>query len=225
MSTSDKAAVEGGSQTLGRGLHALTLIGESPQPLSVAELAAQLGIHRSMAYRLVKTFEQYGFVERTASGELELGARLGALARNVAQSLQSAAAPALAAISDELLMTALLVVFDGEEAVTLSTAEPRAADATVAQRPGTRHPIDNGAPGRAIRSQLHPDQYPAKDFEYSHDEVIPGLTSIAVPLLLPQSKPAAIAVIYPPREVDESRVVAVLHKASAGISTALGVRL
>ena len=225
MSSSEKSAVEGGSQTLGRGLHALTLIGESAHPLSVAELASELGIHRSMAYRLVKTFEQYGFVERTAGGELELGARLGALARNVAQSLQSAAAPHLAAVSDELLMTSLLVVFDGEAAVTLSTAEPRHADATVAQRPGTRHPIDNGAPGRVIRSQLHPEQFPAKDFEFSHDEVIPGLTSIAVPLLLPQSKPAAIAVIYPPRDVDQGNVVSLLHAASAKISSALGVRL
>lgn len=224
MSTAPKSNVEGGSQTLGRGLQALTLIGEARSPLSVADLAAQLGIHRSMAYRLVKTFEQYGFVERTASGELELGARLGALARNVAQSLQSAAAGHLAALSDELLMTSLLVVFDGEEAVTLSTAEPRAADATVAQRPGTRHPIDNGAPGRVIRSQLHPQDFPAKDFESSHDEVIPGLTSIAVPLALPQGKPAAIAVIYPPREVDEAKVASALHEASAKISTALGVR-
>lgn len=210
---------------MGRGLHALTLIGESAHPLSVAELASELGIHRSMAYRLVKTFEQYGFVERTASGELELGARLGALARNVAQSLQSAAAPHLAAVSDELLMTSLLVVFDGEAAVTLSTAEPRLADATVAQRPGTRHPIDNGAPGRVIRSQLHPEQYPAKDYEFSHDEVIPGLTSIAVPLLLPQGKPAAIAVIYPPSDLDEQHIASVLADASSRISSTLGLRI
>lgn len=216
---------EGGSQTLGRGLEALTLIGESAAPLSVAELAAQLGIHRSMAYRLVKTFEQHGFVERTAAGELELGARLGALARNVAKSLQAAAAPHLATVSDELLMTALLVVYDGEAAVTLSTAEPRLADATVAQRPGTRHPIDNGAPGRVIRSMLNPAAHPAKDFEYSHDEVIPGLTSIAVPLVLPQGKPAAIAVIYPPLERDRNHIAEVLKAASARISSTLGVRL
>ncbi|MBM7769731.1 MULTISPECIES: IclR family transcriptional regulator [Glutamicibacter] len=215
---------EGGSQTLGRGLEALTLIGESAAPLSVSELAGLLGVHRSMAYRLVKTFEQYGFVERNPAGELELGARLGALARNVAKSLQAAAAPHLATVSDELQMTALLVVFDGEAAVTLSTAEPRLADATVAQRPGTRHPIDNGAPGRVIRSMLNPEEYPAKEFEFSHDEVIPGLTSIAVPLLLPQGKPAAIAVIYPPLERDRNRIAHVLAAASARISASLGVR-
>ncbi|MGO3255367.1 MAG: IclR family transcriptional regulator [Glutamicibacter ardleyensis] len=215
---------EGGSQTLGRGLKALTLIGESSSPLTVAELAEKLGIHRSMAYRLVKTFEQYGFVERTPSGDLELGARLGALARNVSKSLQAAATPHLATLSDELQMTALLVVFDGEAAVTLSTAEPRHADATVAQRPGTRHPIDNGAPGRVIRSQLNPDQYPAQDYEFSYDEVIPGLTSIAVPVKLPQNKPGAIAVIYLSQELDQTQVALKLTAASARISASLGVR-
>ena len=225
MTKISKGSVEGGSQTLGRGLEALTLIGESTRPLSVPELASALGIHRSMAYRLVKTFEQYGFVERMPSGDLELGARLGALARNVAKSLQSASAPHLATVSDQLQMTALLVVFDGEAAVTLSTAEPRLADATVAQRPGTRHPIDNGAPGRVIRSQLHPEQYPAKDYEFSHDEVIPGLTSIAVPLLLPQGKPAAIAVIYPPSDLDEQHIASVLADASSRISSTLGLRI
>ncbi|ALD65033.1 ArsR family transcriptional regulator [Arthrobacter sp. LS16] len=225
MTKTSNGSIEGGSQTLGRGLEALTLIGESTRPLSVSELAEALGIHRSMAYRLVKTFEQYGFVERMPSGDLELGARLGALARNVAKSLQAAAAPHLATVSDQLQMTALLVVFDGEAAVTLSTAEPRLADATVAQRPGTRHPIDNGAPGRVIRSQLHPEQYPAKDFEFSHDEVIPGLTSIAVPLLLPQGKPAAIAVIYPPRDLDEQHIASVLAEASVRISSTLGLRI
>ncbi|HJX80129.1 IclR family transcriptional regulator [Glutamicibacter sp.] len=215
---------EGGSQTLGRGLKALTLIGESPSPLTVAELAEELGIHRSMAYRLVKTFEQYGFVERTPSGDLELGARLGALARNASKSLQAAATPHLATLSDELQMTALLVVFDGEAAVTLSTAEPRHADATVAQRPGTRHPIDNGAPGRVIRSQLNPEQYPAQDYEFSYDEVIPGLTSIAVPVNLPQHKPGAIAVIYLSQELDQNHVALKLTAASARISASLGVR-
>ena len=57
--------IDGGSQTLSRGLTALELIGSADAPLSVADLCAQLGIHRSMAYRLVKTLEQrFGFSAR-----------------------------------------------------------------------------------------------------------------------------------------------------------------
>ncbi|MGO1544041.1 MAG: IclR family transcriptional regulator [Gulosibacter sp.] len=213
--------VEGGSQTLARGLSALTLIGEGETPLSVAALAAELGIHRSMAYRLVRTLEDYGFVERLPSGELELGARLVALARSVAPSLQRAAGPELASIADELDMTSFLVVFDGEAAVTLSSAEPRHADTTVAQRPGSRHAIDKGAPGLVIRSQLHPDEFPPQRFERSHDEVILGISSIAVPVTLPEGRPASIAVLYPPRPLDQERVVDVLEAAARKISAAM----
>ena len=47
-------------------------------------------------------------------------------------------------------MTAFLVVADGDEAVTIDSVEPTSLDAHVAYRPGTRHPIDRGAPGLAL---------------------------------------------------------------------------
>lgn len=221
MTNASSNRVESGSQTLARGLSALALIGEEEDALSVSELANRLGIHRSMAYRLVKTLEQHGFVERLPTGELELGARLASLARGVAKSLQAAAAPELTAIADELGMTAFLVIYDGEAAVTLSNAEPRHAEATVAQRPGSRHPIDRGAPGRVIRSQLHPERYPPQRFECSHDEVLPGLSSIAVPLPLPQGRAAAIAVLFLPHPVDQERIANVLISAAARIGDSL----
>ncbi|KRC52103.1 ArsR family transcriptional regulator [Leifsonia sp. Root227] len=211
---------DGGSQTLARGLSALAMIGEDGASLSVPELAGRLGIHRSMAYRLVKTLEQHGFVERSPSGELELGARLASLARGAARSLQTAASPELAAVADELGMTAFLVGYDGEVAVTLTSAEPRHAETTVAQRPGSRHAIGQGAPGRVIRSLLSPEQYPPQRFERSHDEVLPGLYSIAVPLALPHGRAAAIAVLYLPHPLDEEHVADVLVAAARRIDAA-----
>lgn len=221
MTNSSSSQTESGSQTLARGLSALALIAEEDAPLSVAELARRLGIHRSMAYRLVKTLEQHGFVERLSTGELELGARLASLARGVAKNLQSAAAPELAVLADDLRMTAFLVIYDGQAAVTLSNAEPRRAETTVAQRPGSRHSIDQGAPGRVIRSQLQPEEHPPKRFEYSHDEVLPGLSSIAVPLPLPQGRAAAIAVLYLPRPVDQERIADALALAANRIRASL----
>jgi DNA-binding IclR family transcriptional regulator len=198
--------VGSGSQTLSRGLTALRMIGESQKPLSVGELAEGLGIHRSMAYRLVKTLEAHGFTEKLPSGQLVIGTRLVALARQAARDLQSAASPELEAIADDLQMTAFLVVHDRDAAVTLLTAEPRHAGATVAQRPGSRHSVDVGAPGRVIRSQLDPLSFPPAPFEHSHDEVLAGLSSIAVPVSLPQGRPAAIAVIYLTRSLDQHAV-------------------
>jgi DNA-binding IclR family transcriptional regulator len=69
-----------------------------------------------------------------------------------------------------------------------------------------------GAPGIAIQSALNAEQWAALGltetrrseagevatvgYASSHDEVIPGLSSIAVPLPVPGDSPAAIAVVY-----------------------------
>lgn len=196
-----------GSQTLARGLRALELIGDAPAPMSVAQLAEAIGIHRSMAYRLIATLEAHGFAARTPSGELELGARLVALARGVARDLQAAAAPELERVAEELQLTSFLVTYDGEAAVTLLSAQPRDLDAMVVQRPGSRHSIDVGAPGRVIRSQLDPATYPPARYEVSQSEVIEGLTSIAVPISLPQGRPAALAALSVARPVAEEEIV------------------
>lgn len=207
-----------GSQTLARGLRALEIIGEAPAPLTVTQLADAIGIHRSMAYRLITTLETHGFVARTPSGELELGARLVALARGVASDLQAAAAPELDRVADELQMTAFVVTYDGEAAVTLLSAEPRAVDATVVQRPGSRHSIDAGAPGRVIRSQLDPVAHPPAPFEVSRDEVIEGITALAVPLTLTQGRPAALAALSVARTIDERAVATRLTTAARHIA-------
>lgn len=217
----DVSAADGGSQTLARGLTVLGLIGESVTPLTVADLAGRLGLHRSMVYRLVRTLEAHGYVIRTPSGELELGVRLVALARNVARSLHVAAASVLAELADTLGMTAFVVAFDGEAAVTLSTAEPRGVDATVAQRPGSRHSIDRGAPGRVIRSQLDPVAHPARPFEVSSDEIIPGLSSVAVPLRVPDGTPSSLAVVYITHDYEVGAIAATLTGAAERIVRAL----
>ena len=183
-----------GSQTLARGLTALALVGESDAPLTVPELAVLLGVHRSMAYRLVRTLEKCGFVERGPGGELVVP---------VHRHEHRAA--------------------DGEAAVTLISAEPRGAAAAVGQRPGTRHPIDRGAPGRVIRDQLDQGESPPARFQVSHHEVYEGLSSIAVPLALPGSRPMSIAAVYvTSRRVLVSEVVDRLEAAAVEIARSSG---
>lgn len=207
-----------GSQTLSRGLNALEVLAEAEAPLTIGALSSRLGLHRSITYRMVRTLEDHGLVVRTAGGELELGARLATLARNVSRDLQSAALPELTLLANELGMTAFLVVLDGQEieAVTLTSVEPRHTVAAVAQRPGSRHPIDLGAPGRAIRGQLH-RQPSAAPYETSHDEVITGLSSVAVPLAVPGQRLASIAVVYLTHPVDVPAIGARLVRAARAI--------
>jgi len=224
------------SQTLSRGIRVLEILADAREPLSIDELAHRLGVHRSVAYRLLRTLEAHRLTVRDAHGRITLGARLAALAAGVAHDLQAEALPELTAAANDLGMTCFLAVLDGDEIVTLTSVEPRHAIASVAQRPGTRHSIGVGAPGKVIRiltpqgewgdvdathrAELEEDR--TQGFAISHDEVIPGLRSTAVPLQLPSGQPAALAVVYVSSGRTDPEIAERLAGASRSIRSALG---
>lgn len=221
------------SQTLSRGIRVLEVLAEADRPLSIAELATALGVHRSIVYRILRTLEDHGLVVRNAAGAAALGPRMASLARSVSRDLQSAALPELGAVANELGMTAFLAVLDRHEVVTLVSIEPSHAHAAVAQRPGTRHPVTTGAPGIAIQSVLSeaqwrelPDGHPrdeavetrTRGFATSHDEVIPGLASVAVPLAVHGQPLAALAVVYVANGRDVAAIGARLAQAATAVA-------
>ncbi|MGY1605554.1 MULTISPECIES: IclR family transcriptional regulator [unclassified Geodermatophilus] len=218
------------SQTLDRGLRILEHLATAGSPRPVAEVAAAVGLHRSIAYRLLRTLEDHQLVERDAAGHYRLGLGMAALARGVRADLQTAALPRLDALAAELGMTAFLVVRAGDEAVTVVSVEPHDTAAHVAYRPGTRHPVGRGAPGLAL---LVP-QPPAPDdraalvearrvgWAASHGEVVPGLRSVAAPVLGPDGGArAAIAVVYVDDGADVDRVGRRVAAAAAEVAAAL----
>lgn len=225
------------AQTLSRGIRALEVLADAPGPMTIAELAAALNVHRSIAYRILRTLEDHRVVVRDAAGRVQLGPRLAALARTVQHDLQAAALPELTGVANELAMTAFVAVLDQHEVVTLVSVEPRHVVATVAQRPGTRHPLANGAPGIAIQSALTAAQWRAlgdseqmrdealeareTGYALSHDEVIVGMRSIAAPLIVPGQMPAAVAVVFVASTVSEERVGSRLVAAAEAITAAL----
>lgn len=224
------------SQTLSRGIRILEVLADARGPLTIDEISTRLGVHRSIAYRLLRTLEDHGLVTRDAAGAVSLGARMAALAAGVAHDLQAEALPELTAIANELGMTCFLAVLDGSECITLASVEPRHAVASVAQRPGARHPVTVGAPGKAILSQLPtadwPEGAPAslpadvdatrrRGYATSHDEVIPTVQSVSVPLVLRGQRPAAIAVVHVATDLDDAQIAARLQRSAATIRDAL----
>lgn len=201
-----------GSQTLGRGLRALEVLADAGRPLSISELAVGLGVHRSNAYRILRTLEDYRFVLRDDAGLIKLGPRLTALARSAASTLFTAALPAVTEFANAVGMTAFITVLDLDEVITLLSVEPTLSHATLAQRPGVRHSISEGAPGHAIEASLSPAEHRAvfgdaplsaaaeqatiDGYALSHDEVIRGVTAVAVPLRLENEPPGALAVVH-----------------------------
>jgi len=223
-------------QTLSRGIRMLELLADASGPLTIPTIASRLGLHRSIAYRILRTLEDHGLVIRDAAGAVELGPRMATLARAVSRDLQSAALPQLTAVANELTMTAFLAVLDRHDVVTLVTVEPAHAHATVAQRPGTRHPLASGAPGIAIQSVLTDTEWRALPGEHardeaelardrgyatSHDEVIVGLASIAVPVRAAGQPVAALAVVYVTNDVDADAIGSRLREAAAAIESDL----
>lgn len=200
-----------GSQTLARGLTALEILADAAAPLSIGDLAERLGVHRSSAYRVLRTLEEYRFALRDEAGMIRLGPRLAALARAAAPALHTASIPPLTELANLLGLTAFITVLDADEVITLTSIEPTRGHATVGQRPGSRHHIRHGAPGHAIETELSAEEHAAlfgnealsegaaqcRELGYalSHDEVIRGLTSVAVPLPVHGEPPAALAII------------------------------
>ncbi|MFD6068181.1 helix-turn-helix domain-containing protein [Amycolatopsis roodepoortensis] len=217
------------SQTLSRGIRVLEVLADAQEPLSVDRIAERLGVHRSIAYRLIRTLEEHGLLTREPAGKYELGARLAALAAGIKHDLQAAALPELTAVANELGMTCFVAVMDREECVTLVSVEPRHAVASVAQRPGSRHPFTAGAPGRAILSQLPEEDWPEgikevtdRGYADSHGEVIENLSSVAVPLPLRGHAPAALAVVYLSSTRTPAELAERLKAAAKAVRDALG---
>lgn len=225
------------SQTLSRGIRILEVLADAREPLTIDDIARRLDVHRSVAYRLLRTLEDHGLVARDGNGRVALGARMAALAAGVAHDLQAEALPELTDVANELGMTCFLSVLDHEECVTLASVEPRHAVASVAQRPGSRHPVTRGAPGKAILSLVPVAAWPhdadahlrqevtdaaARGWFDSHDEVIPSLRSVAVPLELRGRGPAAIAVVYLASSHGSDEIAARLARSAAIIRSALG---
>jgi len=225
------------SQTLSRGIRMLEVLADARRPLTIDELADRLGLHRSVAYRLLRTLEHHRLTVRDGAGRITLGARLAALAAGVAHDLRAEALPELTSAANALGMTCFLALLDGDDIVTLTSVEPRHAVAPVAQRPGSRHAFAVGAPGKAIATAIPESRWPhsvdasraadialARDrgFATSHDEVIAGLRSVAVPLPLPSGQAAAVAVVYVSSARADEAIAEHLTAAARSIHRALG---
>ena len=140
------------SQTLSRGIRALEILAAAPAALTIAELADAMGVHRSAAYRILRTLEDHSLLVRDNAGKVQPGPGLAVLARGVARNLQTAALPELTQLANVLNMSAFVAVWDRDDCVTHVTIDPRHTCAAVVQHPGSRHPISAGAPGIAIQS-------------------------------------------------------------------------
>jgi DNA-binding IclR family transcriptional regulator len=180
------------SQTLDRGLRALRVLAATPGGLTVSALAEQLGVNRTVVYRLVATLEQHGLARRDHAGRLHVGVGVLALARGLQPVLRETAVPVLRVLAEPNGCTAHLTVADDGEALAVAVVEPSWTDFHVAYRVGARHRLGQGAAGRAILAGRAPDG-PA--YVETTGELQAGARGVAAPVLGVDGLEASVGII------------------------------
>lgn len=191
------------SQTLDRGLRVLTLLSDSPEGLTVTEIASALGVSRTVVYRLIVTLEQHGLVRRSADGRCRLGLVVLGLARQVQPHLRDAAAPSLRRLAETTGATAYLGVVDGADLLTVAVVEPPRSDVHVAYRLGSRVPLELGAGGRAVLAARTAAGRPLDPPWVVSSGETPAGSGIATPVLGIPGVEAAVglAAVAPPEDL------------------------
>lgn len=206
------------AQTLDRGIRILTLAGAAPHGLTVAELATELAVGRAVVYRLVATLERRGLVRRGADGRIRLWVGLLELAHDVQPHLRDIAVPRLRSLAEDVGATAHLTIADGGEALALAVAEPSWTDLHVAYRVGSRHPLGQGAAGRAILLGRDPDS--TQTYAATVGELQDGACGVAAPIRGVPGLQASVGVVAM-RELDADDVGPRVADAAHQIATAL----
>ncbi len=181
------------SQTLDRGLRVLRTLAATPGGLTITALAAQLGVNRTVVYRLVATLEQHGLARRDAGGRLHVGLGVLALTRGLQPVLRELAGPVLRTLAEEVGCTAHLTVADGGEALAIAVVEPSWTDYHVAYRVGARHPLEQGAAGKAIL--LGRSAAEKETFVETVGEIQAGARGVAAPLLAVEGLEASVGIV------------------------------
>ncbi|MEU6130723.1 helix-turn-helix domain-containing protein [Saccharopolyspora sp. NPDC047091] len=188
---SETGAVEldsGMSKTLHNGLRILEVLTEHPRGLTLGELAERVGVHRTVAHRLVRTLEAHRLCRRDEVKRISLGTGLVQLSEPVEQDLRTLARPVLDELTERTQATAHLVVQEDEHRVRmLMIVEPRRARMHVSFRPGQVDPIDRGSAGLALLAAAPPRagereavrETRARGFAVSHGEIAPSVTGIS----------------------------------------------
>ncbi len=209
------------SQTLDRGLRVLEMVADSPEGVTVTELAAALGIGRTVVYRLVVTLEQHALIRRSSDGRCRLGLGVLTFGRQIQPVVRDTALPSLRLLADAVNATAVLTVVDGPEGLSAVVVEPSRSEVHVGVRAGARAPLENSAAGRAILAARTTAGRPLEPpWVVATGDVPQGAYGLAVPILGVAGLEASVGVLAL-RELADADVGPRVARAAGEIARAL----
>ena len=179
-----------GSQTLARGLNALQLVADAPSGLSVQQVADGVGVHRTIAYRLLATLSQFRFVAKGEDGRYRPAAGLAVLGASFDRNVRQLSLPTLRALADDLGTTVSLLVAEGDQQVAVAVIVPSHVAYQLSFHEGSRYPLNRGAAGIALLASMAPRpgerdlvaRARERGWVTTHGEIEPNTYGLAVPV-------------------------------------------
>jgi DNA-binding IclR family transcriptional regulator len=193
-----------GSQTLARGLTALQVVASSPSGLTAQQVADHVGVHRTIAYRLLSTLAQHRYVVKGEDGKYRPAAALAVLGASFDNNLRALAVPTLRTLADDLGATVSLLVAEGDQQVAIAVIVPTLVFYQLSFHEGSRYPLERGAAGIALLACMpaRPDERDLvpltrrQGWVITHGEIEPDTYGLAVPVRRrPPSPPTCINLI------------------------------
>jgi DNA-binding IclR family transcriptional regulator len=186
-----------GSQTLARGLVALELVATAGAGLTVQQVADHIGVHRTIAYRLLSTLAQFRLVAKGDDGRYRPASGLAVLGATFDNSLRQLSLPTLRALADDLGTTVSLLVAEGDQQVAIAVIVPTRVSYQLSFHEGSRYALDRGAAGIALLAGMPPrpgerdlvPQTRAQGWVITHGEIEPNTYGLAVPVRRPPPSP------------------------------------
>jgi len=209
------------SQTLDRGLRVLSILGSSPEGMTITEIAGALEVSRTVVYRLVGTLAVHDLVHRGVDGRVRLAVGLLGLARSAVEAVADAAAPAVRRLADQTLSTAHATIADGPDALVVAVAEPPRLEGLVPIRPGLRHLLERSTVGRALTAGSHDREgaYTVNEGDSAGPQAVRLVEIVAVIHGIPGLR-AAVGVVSP-EAIDPSTVGPLVVRAANEVARVL----
>lgn len=163
------------SQSLERGLTALTELAEGPHTLD--QLAEAIGVHKSTALRLLRTLEANRFVRRADAHHYRLGSALFDLANRALEDIdvRDAARAHIVELGAKTGHTIHLATFEDDQVVYVDKVDSR-HPVRMYSRVGRRTPVHCTAVGKAMVANWPQDQRE----ELAHRLSYPKLTTSTI---------------------------------------------
>jgi DNA-binding IclR family transcriptional regulator len=218
-----------GSQTLARGLTALQIVAASGTGLTVQQLADEVGVHRTIAYRLLTTLTQFRMVAKGEDGRYRPAAGLAVLGASFDNNVRQLCLPTLRALANELGSTVSLLVAEGDQQMAIAVIVPTQVAYQLSFREGSRYPLDRGAAGIALLASMPPRpgerelvaRARERGWAMTYAEIEPNTYGLAVPVRRPAPSPPTCINLISHREDVVVRGKEAVVKAASQLSTVL----